>query len=180
MSENLFQEEQPVSEDMLVKLSESCDRLRKLEKEVEEAEDVLKHKQRELENVSRDTIPSLLNSLGLSELRLSTGEKIEIKDKVKASIANKNYFEAYRNMVEAEGGDEEAEKKVNGLFKSTAVLEDPSDEVLDFLLDKEIAYESKKSIHAQTLAKYCRGKLERGEFIPEGISVFSYQETKIK
>lgn len=178
--ESLFKEEKALQEDTLEKLAMACIRLKSLEERVRLAEENLKVQKEEYEKCSRETIPSMLNSLGLSELRLSTGQKIEVKDKLQASIANKNYLQAYRNMVEAEGGGENALRMIDNLFKSSAVIEDPSDEIFDLLLDKGISYESKKTIHHQTLAKYCRERLEQGKTIPEGISVFQYQETIIK
>lgn len=164
---------------VLTELSRLADKHKILEKEIEIAEEKLAEKKKELENVSRNLIPSILNSTGLSEVRLATGEKIIIQDKLNASIANKNYTLAYRNMINEEGGDEHAQSVIDALFKSQIVIDGEDEEVLNLLLDNDIAYDSKKSIHHQTLTKYCRDRLANGKTIPEGISVFEYQETKI-
>jgi len=165
-----------VDEDMMAKLSKECTRLNNLEKEVMEKEEQLKNLKKQVEIVSRETIPAIFNELNLSSLQLSTGEKVEIKDELKASIAQKNYLEAYKNMVDAEGGDEE---KIDSLFKTQTVIDGLDDELLDFLLEEEITYDVKRSIHHQTLKKYCKERLEKGLTIPDGISTFQYQETKI-
>lgn len=179
-TETLFDGPQEVPKDKLDHLAELVHKLKKLEVDVEAAEQVLKDKKKELEEVSRISIPSVLNEVGLSELRLSTGEKVLISDKIKASVADKNYLTAYNNMIKAEGGDEQAREYIDNLFKSRAVIEDVSDEVLEKLIDEEIPYEMKRDIPWQTLNKYCRERLESGKEIPEGISFYQYQETKIK
>ena len=127
-----------------------------------------------------ELIPEILNEVGLSELKLSTGEKIIVKDQLKSSIADKNYLQAYQNMIAAEGGDADAKEKVDGLFKSKAIIENPDDQILNNLIEKQVPYDLKREIHWQTLQKYCKNKLDRGEKIPEGISVFTYSETVIK
>lgn len=186
--ETLFEPVVEVTEDSLKTLQELSVRFQTLEKEIEGMEEALKKKKKDLEEVSRNSIPSLLNSYGLSEIRLSTGEKVEIQDKLKASVTNSNYLLAYRNMLELEKelvkDPEKAEEIVQDLFKSEIIVEESKDDYVDklydFLIEKEIPYSSKRSIHSQTLKKYCRGLLDQGLSIPEGISVFQYQETKIK
>jgi len=179
---DLFNEQSEVSQDSLELLSDLCNKQRTLAIEIEGIEQSLKNKKEELEKVSREYIPELFDSIGVSKLTLSSGEEVIVEDKIKASISNKNYVEAYRNMVNAEGGDVEAEERINALFKSEIVIDENEmdEEVFDYLLENDVAYESKKSIHHQTLSKYCRTKLESGEKIPEGISVYQYRETKIK
>ena len=145
-----------------------------------EIESKLKEKKEDFEQVSRVAIPSILNEVGLAELKLSTGEKVTIEDKLKASIANKNYALAYSNMVKHEGGDEEAKNMIDSLFKTKTILENVSEEILDLLLDKDVEYDIKKEIPWQTLNKYCKERLEQGKEVPEGISVFQYQVTIIK
>lgn len=181
MSEGILfgEAEQDLDSSVLSELSRLADKQQLLEKELEMMEERIKEKKKELENVSRNLIPSILNSTGLSEVRLATGEKIIVSDKIAASIVDKNYTLAYRNMINEEGGDEHAHEVIDSLFKSQVVIDGVSDAVLDLLLDNDIPYDSKRSIHHQTLMKYCRDRLANGKTIPEGISVFQYQETKI-
>ena len=180
----MLYEEKGISDDStLIQLKELCDKFKGLEFEIEKAEDLLKNKKKDLQAISRESIPSLLNANGLSELKLSTGEKIQISDKVIANITNKNFNEAFQNMVNSELDLEnvlEAERKITGLFKNKLTIENPTQTIQELLLSEGIAYTLDKSIHSQTLNKYCRNRLEQGLSIPDGISVFEYQETKIK
>jgi hypothetical protein len=178
--DHLSNEVNPVKEDKLVLLTDLCLLYKSLEKEISEIEEKLKSKKDQLLRVSRENIPSILNELLVSEIKLSTGEKIEVEDKLQASISNKNYFEAYQNMILNEGGDESAKEKINTLFKTQAVLNDSDEETLSILIEEGIGYDLKRTIHPQTLKKYCKELLESGKAIPQGISVFQYQETKIK
>lgn len=180
MTEELFQEESGLDKDKLEKLSELCRTQKYLQEKIEQGEEQLKRTKEELRAVSQGLIPALLNEVGISEVRLSSGEKVIVEDKLKASIPDKNFVLAFRNMVLAEGGDDIAEEKVSGLFSSKLLIDEISDRVMDILMDHDVEFEMKRDIHWQTLAKYCRQRLEQGLDIPEGISVYQYQETKIK
>jgi hypothetical protein len=170
-----------MDEDRLIKLQSFCLLYKNLQKDIEKQEEYLKSLNKEFEKVSRELIPGLLEEVGLSEIKLSTGEKVEVKNKLKASIADKNYLAAYRNMIILEGGDESAKEKVESLFKSGILIEgEVEDSLLEFLIEKGIPYELKKSIHPQTLKAYCEERRSKGFPIPEGISIYEYQETKIK
>jgi hypothetical protein len=178
--ENIFQStNEDIEQDILKVLIDLCNKHGELQKEIEDLSLSLKEKSEELQYISRISIPSILNSNSLSEIRLSNGAKLTVKDKIKSSIINKNVMLARRNMIEAEGG-ENAKELIDSLFKSELIIENYTDEQLDLLLENDIPYESKKSIHHQTLNKYCKERLEQGKKIPEGISVFQYQETTIK
>lgn len=176
----LEEQDDNLNQDRLERISTLCSMYRDLEKNIVELELKLKSKKEELEQVSRISIPSILNEVGLSEVKLSTGEKVTIEDKLKASISDKNFILAFNNMIKAEGGDESAEEKIESLFKTKVTISDVKEETLDKLLDLDISYDLKKEIHWKTLQRYCSEKLDQGEEIPEGISVFQYQETKIK
>ena len=177
---NFSEISETVPNDKLEQLQVFVNNYKERQKAVETLEEALKTAKENFERVSRVHIPELLNSVGLSEVKLSTGEKIQVKDKLKASVADKNYLVAFNNMVKAEGGDKQAQEKVESLFKTRVVVEEVSDEVLELLIEQNIPYEVKRDIPWQTLNKYCQGKLDQGQLIPDGVSVFQYQETTIK
>lgn len=178
--ESIFEDVEPMSKDSLRAITDNCRKLKFLEWELEKLEETIKQKKNTIEILSRQILPSILNESGISEIKLSTGESVSIKDKLKASIAGKNNLSAYNNMIEAEGGDDNAIKKISSLFKDQLIIEDCPEEVYQYLLDNGVPYEYKKEIHYQTLNKYCRGRIESGKKVPEGISCFEYQETSIK
>ena len=174
---HLFDEPEELDQDSLLLLARLCLHYQNLSQEIEKMEEVLKDYKKKREAISMVRIPSLLNSVGLSELKLKSGEKLVVQDKVKANIAKKNINEAFAAMVEAEGGKEDI---VNSLFKTQLVVPEISDNLLDYLLEQGYTYDVQKTIHPQTLNKYCRERLSQGKNIPENITVFQYQETTIK
>lgn len=181
MSErDLFSETKEMNQGDLTNLTLNCKLLKEYKQEVEKCEENLKEAKKKVEIMSRETIPAILNNAGIEKIKLSSGEEVIIEDKLKASITNKNYVLAYSSMIKAEGGDDNAEEIVDDLFNSKLVLENFTQKTIDILLDNDLPYHSDRKIHPQTLKKYCKEKLEKGEKIPEGISVFQYQETKIK
>jgi hypothetical protein len=154
---------------------------------IETLEAVLKEYKKREEKLSRETIPTMLNECFISKITLTSGEEIQIKDELKASIAKKNYMEAFRNMVkqyktEINCTQEESEKYIDELFKSKVVIEDDNvnEKNCQILIDNLIPYDFQKNIHYQTLKKYCQEQLDKGHAIPDGINIFQYQETKIK
>lgn len=168
-----------MEQDSLQKLNALVTRYEELESEIFMAENLLEDLNKELLAISRGRIPELLNEAQLSEVKIASGKKIVVKDKVHASIAKSRIHEAYTQMVEAEE-DDTAKEATRGLFKEQLTLSDTSEETKQMLIDSGVPYEEALTIHHQTLGKYCRQRLESGQTVPEAISVFQYQETKIK
>ena len=69
---------------------------------------------------------------------------------------------------------------VDCYFKRSLVIEEPTEELKELLLDNGFQYDNKFSIHWQTLRSYCKKQRDRGRNIPEGISVFEYTEAELK
>lgn len=169
-----------IEENALEQLNELVKKQREVESLIDRGEIYIKEKKRELEQIAREQIPAILNKYGLSELRLATGEKVIVKDKTKASIKVTDRVLAYQNMIKAEGDNEIARIKVDSLFKSKIVIESMDNGITEILLKNGIPYDTDRTIHAQTLNKYCKERLEMGKSIPEGIAVFQFQQTQIK
>lgn len=155
---------------------------------IETLETIIKEYKKREEVLSREIIPTILNECFLSKIKLVTGEEIEIKEQLKVKIADKNYSQAFRNMVDQymkdnpEAKKEGAENYINELFKTKLTVNNDfiTEKTYQVLIDNEIPYDTKKDIHPQTLKKYCQDLVEQGKQIPEGINSFQYQETKIK
>lgn len=147
---------------------------------LEQVVKVYKEKERDISQVQ---IPTLLNENGLSKIALKEGKEIVVQDKVKGSITQGNKETAYKNMIQSEIDKglpvEEAKENIDSLFKSKIEIE-LDNEIIQYLIDNDVLYETKRDIHYATLNKYCKEKLEKGETIPEGISHYEYQETKLK
>ena len=164
-----------IKKEGLEELTLACAWYKSLEKGIADLEKELKILQCSFEVVSRKTIPEILSNSGLSEIRLQSGEKIKVSEKIYASIPEKNYGIVLENVITSDGAD-----YANSIFKSKVIIENKDDDFLRGLISQGIDYDLKISIHPQTLKKYVSDKLSRGENIPDGISVFTYQEAQIK
>jgi hypothetical protein len=179
MEPDLYFEEATVEADALVVLEAYAQTYEDLELKIFQLENDLKDATEKLRKLSQSNIPQLLNDNGLSEVRLKNGKKIIVSDVVKASINKGNVDSAYVSMRTLEE-TEDAAQAIDNLFKSSLHVKDLSNETQKLLLENGIAYDIERSIHYQTLGKYVRSKLEAGQTVPEEISVFQFQETKIK
>ena len=76
-------------------LADQVKKLRDLEDEVKAEEQALKDKEKEIERISGDVIPTLLSEMGLSSLKLADGSAVDVKPYYSANISLKNRESAY-------------------------------------------------------------------------------------
>jgi hypothetical protein len=76
-------------------LADQVKRLRDLEDQVKAEEQALKDKEKEIERISGDVIPTLLSEMGLSSLKLADGSAVDVKPYYAANISLKNRESAY-------------------------------------------------------------------------------------
>jgi hypothetical protein len=89
----------------ITSLADQVKKLRDLEDQVKADEQALKNKQREVERISGEIIPTLLSEMGLSSLKLADGSAVEVKPYYAASISIKNREAAYSWLRENGLGD---------------------------------------------------------------------------
>jgi hypothetical protein len=133
------------------------------DKEVEKAEFLLKAAKEKLRVLTEETIPSVMQELGLTSLVLDTGQKLSVKQDVYASIPSGNKREAYdwlnengfggliKISVDVEYGKGEAELAI-ALFKE--------------LQERGLSANAEESVHAQTLKAFLREQVASGASIP--------------
>ena len=71
-------------------LSDEVLKLRSLEDEIKREEEALKSKQKEVDRISQDVIPTMLSEMGLTSLKLADGSAVDVKPFYSASITVKN------------------------------------------------------------------------------------------
>ena len=89
----------------ITSLADQVKRLRDLEDQVKSDEQALKNKQREVERISGEIIPTLLSEMGLSSIKLADGSAVDVKPYYAASISIKNREAAYNWLRENGLGD---------------------------------------------------------------------------
>jgi hypothetical protein len=148
-----------------------------LQDEIQNINDELKQRTKELFLLTSNTIPELMKEIGLKSFTLDTGENLEVAHIVKASIAVKNRPEAFKWLRENNFGD---------IIKNQVVInfdrgqDDEAAEVIAEANDKGLSPEQKESVHAMTLTAFVKEQMEKGSKIPmELLGVFEYDLTKI-
>ena len=76
-------------------LADQVKKLRDLEDQVKAEEQAIKDKEKEIERISGEVIPTLLSEMGLSSLKLADGSAVDVKPYYSANISLKNRESAY-------------------------------------------------------------------------------------
>ncbi len=170
----------------LARLSELVTQMAKDALEIERAEAELKEKEEAYQTLTRIIVPDLMEELGQDACKTSSGLKISIKRKVKASITNKNRTAAVawfkQQNLERMLKDEfvlklSANEKVN---KDKDDEKDAGPELIKAIEALGLDYENKKTCPWQTLSAFVRERDAAGEDTPDDVlSVFRYREAKI-
>jgi len=144
---------------------------------VEIGEKALKDLKKELFDVETKEFPDALRELGLTGLTLETGESVEIKSFVSASISKARAPEAHKWLIDHGHGDIikvilTVDLGRDELMKSQAMAE------LNSIGLKPV---TKESVHAGTLKVFVREQVEAGQSIPlELFGAFLGQKATIK
>lgn len=184
MSTNFMQNlpEKKMSNKQLKELADLCKELKATRKTIISKEDELKEIKATELKLSSETIPDLLQCIGLSAVSLDTGENIEIKEDLKISLPKKdlNKRDKYFEFIEQNQGE--------GIIKSSITFFAPSSNFMHKLDSWGISYEREFDIHPATLKaffkellgmkKNCIQKIQLDD-LPEEIKIFIYKKTVI-
>lgn len=171
-------EARELSEDALTRLGELARRQIELEDEIEALETELKAKKAACREVSEDSIPSLLDDTGLSEVRLSDGTRVEVRENLRVSTTGK-YREPIHAWLAENGHDDIIKDEVVARFargegEAAERLIAAAGELTD-------AVDRKRSVAPQTFAALLRELLEDGITVPlEELGVYVQRRTKLE
>ena len=76
--------------DNLKILSDEVQKMESLAKEIENIEDTLKSRKKDLDVISGEVIPTMMSEMGLSQLKLMDGSTIDVKPFYNATITQAN------------------------------------------------------------------------------------------
>ena len=168
----------PASEDGLARLSRLVNDMAKQRVIVAKAEDTLKEEKAKLEDLSQNTIPDLMEELGQSRCKTSTGIEVTIAPKLRARISDETRLEAVAWL---------RDNRLDNLLKNEFKLnlnkgqEDKAAELRTQLDSLGLSYQNKLNVAHQTLGKFIRERDEEGLHTPEEIfNIYRYREAKIK
>lgn len=134
-----------------------------LAQELVALEEAVKAKKEEFRLTSEQELPEAMQTAGLTEIVLSTGEKISVTEFYNAHISKANQELAYQWLVE--NGHE-------GLIKNEVSLKfgreegQVVDETVMALKSRGLSPEVKQSVHPSTLKAFVKEQLTSGKDIP--------------
>lgn len=171
-------EETDASEGELSRIASLVDQYEHAEADVYDAEQRLKEAKQKRDQLSGVDIPSAMDEVGLSEVRLADGRPVRVESGVRASIPKKYEDQAF-NWLESNGyGDLiKAELVTRAGRGELAYLRDLADSI-----ESRYGYSNalKQTVHPQTLSAFVRERREEGESLPEDLlGVFEYRKTKV-
>ena len=141
---------------------------------VNDLEEALKRLKKDLFQVKQVQIPELMTEFGLDSLTTTSGTTIEIKSDISLTVRD---VEKLHNYIR--------EKEAGDLIKDTIIMivnsDEAREEVTSLLKDIDCDFERKEAVHSQTLKKFIRGCLEKGERPgDDALTIFEYKYSKIK
>jgi len=146
--------------------------------QVVEIESMLKAKKEELRLTSEQELPDAMQSAGLTQITLSSGEKISINEFYNAHISKANQEKAYQWLIE--NGHE-------GLIKNEVLLKFGREESLvveetvSALQSRGLSPEVRQSVHPSTLKAFVKEQFTSGNDIPtEPFSIYIGTKATIK
>lgn len=184
---------QALPEDKASRINVLVQRQLMLERKHAEAESLLKQVKQELESISDQALPDLMDDLGISELKLAGGSVIKIDTTIRASLgkskdpekaaqaiawllANEHpHLIKHTLAIPFTGGQDELANHV------AEELEAINEKLAEVNEAWSISVEDKTDVAPGTLSAFVRGELKEGRPVPEDLfNVHRARRAKIK
>ena len=159
-------------------LANQVKKLKALEDEIRDDEELIKKKKKNLEQISGEIIPTMLSEMGLSSLKLADGSSVDVKQNYSASISLANREKAYSWLRQNGLGD----IIKNEITVSFGRGEDnKAATYANLALGQGYQPTQKLKVEPMTLKALVRERIESGNSLPTDIfNVFVGNRTIIK
>lgn len=149
-----------------------------LQRSVEMQEENLMRTKAALRKIAEEELPTLMQSVGISEFRLVNGAKITVKKFYSGTITDVNREQAFKWLAEHNHDDLIKNDFTVGFGKGE---DDKASEFEQELSAMGVPYKHKKHVHPQTLNAFIREQVESGADFPlETFSAFIGNRATIK
>ncbi len=164
--------------DDIDKLGHKIKEMQAIQKDIEQNEEYLKQRKKDLELISGEAIPTMLTEMGLSYLKLADGSSVEVKTNYSATITLANKEKAFNWLRENGLGD----IIKNELTVSFGRNEDnKAAQYAELAKGQGYQPTQKLKVEPMTLKALVRERIEGGKPLPTEIfSVFIGNKTTIK
>ena len=164
--------------DHIDKLATKIKEMQAIQKDIEQNEEYLKQRKKDLELISGEAIPTMLTEMGLSYLKLADGSSVEVKTNYSATITLANKEKAFNWLRENGLGD---------IIKNELTVSFGRNEDNKAAAYAELAKgqgfqpTQKMKVEPMTLKALVRERIEAGREMPTEIfGIFSENKTTIK
>ncbi len=167
----------PASDSQLVHLQKLAEEQAKAEAEIARLDVLITKAREQLRDISERMLPELMDEIGITEFKTSTGLTIEVEETIRASIPKakapqalgwlkaKGYASLIKRVVAVSFGKGEDAKAM---------------ELRQKLIGESFEVTDVAGVHASTLSAWVREKLKKGEEIPlELLGVHRIRASKI-
>ena len=164
--------------DDIGKLANKIKEMQTIQKDIEQNEEYLKQRKKDLEQISEEAIPTMLTEMGLTYLKLADGSSVEVKTNYSATITLANKEKAFNWLRENGLGD----IIKNELIVSFGRNEDnKAAEYAELAKGQGYQPTQKLKVEPMTLKALVRERIEGGKPLPTEIfNVFIGNKTTIK
>ena len=159
-------------------LSNEVQKMESLAKEIEDIEENLKQKKKDLDVISAEVIPTMMSEMGLSQLKLMDGSMIDVKPFYNATITVANRESAFNWLRQNGLGDIIKNEMVVSFGRGE---DNKAAEYAELAKSQGLQPAQKLKVEPMTLKALVRQRIEAGQEMPTEIfSIFVGNKTSIK
>ena len=159
-------------------LSNEVQKMESLVREIEDIEENLKKRKKDLDVISAEVIPTMMSEMGLSQLKLMDGSMIDVKPFYNATITVANRESAFNWLRQNGLGDIIKNEMVVSFGRGE---DNKAAEYAELAKSQGLQPAQKLKVEPMTLKALVRQRIEAGQEMPTEIfSIFVGNKTTIK
>ena len=176
-----FEKDQEQVLDKTTNINKLADKIKELQAsqlELQEQEDAIKQKKKDIEHLSGEVIPTMLSEMGLSYLKLQDGSSVEVKTNYSATITQANKEKAF-NWLRENGLGDIIKNEISVSFGRNE--DNKAADYAELAKGQGLEPQQKLKVEPMTLKALVRERLEAGKEMPtELFNIFVGNKTTIK
>ena len=176
-----FEKDQEQVLDKTTNINKLADKIKELQAsqlELQEQEDAIKQKKKDIEHLSGEVIPTMLSEMGLSYLKLQDGSSVEVKTNYSATITQANKEEAF-NWLRENGLGDIIKNEISVSFGRNE--DNKAADYAELAKGQGLEPKQKLKVEPMTLKALVRERIEAGKEMPTEIfNIYVGNKTTIK
>ena len=176
-----FEKDQEQVLDKTTNINKLADKIKELQAsqlELQEQEDAIKQKKKDIEHLSGEVIPTMLSEMGLSYLKLQDGSSVEVKTNYSATITQAKKEEAF-NWLRENGLGDIIKNEISVSFGRNE--DNKAADYANLARGQGLEPKQKLKVEPMTLKALVRERIEAGKEMPTEIfNIFVGNKTTIK